>query len=94
MPWGEIDCLFVGGSDEWKLSPQSVSLIRLAQYRGLRTHMGRAQARLRGGRIAAAHYLGMDSADGTVLARDPSRIGRVLYGLERLNEQRSLWTIG
>ena len=88
VPWDAIDCLFVGGSDTWKLSDQSVALIREAQERGLWTHMGRCQARETvGGRIAAAHALGMDSGDGTVLARDPSRIGRVVRGLDHLNAQ-------
>ena len=88
VPWEEIDCLFVGGSDAWKLCDQSVALIREAQERGLWTHMGRCQARETvGGRIAAAHALGMDSGDGTVLARDPSRLGRVVLGLHALNAQ-------
>lgn len=91
VPWDEIDCLFVGGSDAWKLSDASVALIREAQVRGLWTHMGRCQARATvGGRIAAAHALGMDSGDGTVLARDPSRIGRVTRGLNALNAQLPL----
>lgn len=88
VPWDEIDCLFIGGSDAWKLSDQSIALIREAQERGLWTHMGRCQARESiGGRIAAAHALGMDSGDGTVLARDPSRLGRVQRGLDALNAQ-------
>lgn len=91
VPWAEIDCLFVGGSDAWKLSDQSVALIQEAQARGLWTHMGRCQARASiGGRIGAAHALGMDSGDGTVLARDPSRLGRVVRGLDALNAQTSL----
>ena len=91
IPWDDIDCLFVGGSDAWKLSDASVVLIREAQNRGLWTHMGRCQARGGiGGRIAAAHALDMDSGDGTVLARDPSRIGRVVRGLKHLNAQLAL----
>lgn len=91
VPWDDIDCLFVGGSDAWKLCDQSVGLIREAQERGLWTHMGRCQARETvGGRIAAAHALGMDSGDGTVLAHDPSRLGRVTRGLDALNAQLAL----
>jgi hypothetical protein len=53
--------------------------------------MGRCQARETvGGRIGAAHALGMDSGDGTVLARDPSRLGRVMRGLDALNAQLAL----
>lgn len=91
VPWDDIDCLFVGGSDAWKLSGASMALIREAQARGLWTHMGRCQARESiGGRIGAAHALGMDSGDGTVLARDPSRLARVTRGLDALNAQMSL----
>lgn len=91
VPWDDIDCLFVGGSNEWKLSDASVALIREAQERGLWTHMGRCQARGSvGGRIGAAHALGMDSGDGTTLARDPSRITRVVRGMDALNAQMSL----
>jgi hypothetical protein len=94
VPWDDIDCLFVGGSDDWKLCDQSVALIREAQSRGLWMHMGRCQARESiGGRIGAAHALGIDSGDGTVLARDPSRIGRVTRGLTGLNAQLSLEAI-
>jgi hypothetical protein len=92
VPWDEIDCLFVGGSDDWKLCDRSVSLIREAQERGLWTHMGRCQARGSvGGRIGAAHAIGMDSCDGTVLKRDPSRLGRIMAGLDDLNAHQSLW---
>lgn len=92
IPWDDIDCLFVGGSDEWKLSDPSVALIHEAQERGLWTHMGRCQARgTVSGRIAAAHALGMDSSDGTVLARDPGRLQHVVRGLEALNAQRELF---
>lgn len=91
IPWEDIDCLFVGGGNAWKLCDRSIALIREAQERGLWTHMGRCQARQSiGGRIGAAHALGMDSGDGTVLARDPSRIGRVTRGLDALNAQMSL----
>lgn len=41
----------------------------------------------------AAHALGMDSGDGTVLARDPSRLARVVRGLAALNAQMSLEAI-
>lgn len=94
IPWNDIGALFVGGSNAWKLCDQSLTLIREARDRGLWTHMGRCQARGRiGGRIAAAHALGMNSGDGTVLARDPSRLGRVQRGLEALNAQLAMEAI-
>lgn len=68
IPWCEIDCLFVGGSTEYKLSEQAWELVDRANRRGIWTHMGRVNSfnRLR---RAAAH--GVKSADGTYLAFGP-----------------------
>lgn len=41
LPDGEWDCLFVGGSTEWKESQAAVSVIRRAQALGKRIHIGR-----------------------------------------------------
>lgn len=91
IPWNEIDALFIGGSDEWKLSLACVKLIRKAQRLGLWTHMGRCQARATlGGRFGASVALGIDSSDGTVLVRDPSRLPRIFLGLDQANDGRIL----
>jgi hypothetical protein len=70
VPWDEFDCLFVGGTTEWKLSEHAYSLVAEAKRRGKWTHMGRVNSWQRFRAAAAAGY---DSADGTVLRFDPNR---------------------
>jgi hypothetical protein len=40
VPWDDVDWLFVGGSTGWKLGAGAESLIRQAQGRGVRVHVG------------------------------------------------------
>jgi hypothetical protein len=70
VPWDEFDCLFVGGTTEWKLSEHAFLLVQEAKRRGKWTHMGRVNSWQRFRAAAAAGY---DSADGTVLRFDPKR---------------------
>ena len=83
-PWDEFDCLFIGGErttnpkDEWKVSPQSESLIKKARSKGKWVHMGRvnSHARMEWARLAGCH-----SADGTFLK----------YGLEKNVPRMKNW---
>lgn len=70
VPWDAIDCLFVGGTTEWKLSEPSYALVAEAKRRGKRTHMGRVNSlqRLRACRVSL-----IDSADGTFVKFGPDR---------------------
>jgi hypothetical protein len=70
VPWDEFDCLFVGGTTEWKLSEAAFALAAEAKRRGKWTHMGRVNSWQR---FRAASAAGFDSADGTVLRFDPAR---------------------
>lgn len=70
IPWDEIDCLFVGGSDDWKLSEPSYALINKAHRLGKWTHMGRVNS-LR--RLIACSVSSFDSADGTYVKYGPDR---------------------
>lgn len=70
VPWDTFDCLFVGGTTEWKLSEHAYQLVAEANRRGKWTHMGRVNSWQRFRAAAAAGY---DSADGTVLRFDPDR---------------------
>lgn len=91
VPWYSIDCLFNGGSTEWKLSADALALTEQAQKRGLWTHMGRVNSpeRLT---IAARH--GYDSVDGTYLTFGPDTNLPKLLGFlrraERLAEHPTL----
>lgn len=66
--WWAFDCLFIGGSTEWKLSEVAFDLSREAKRRGKWLHWGRVNSlrRLRMARLAHA-----DSADGTYIKYAP-----------------------
>jgi hypothetical protein len=68
LPWGLIDCLFIGGSTEWKMSEHAYTLAAEARKRGKWVHVGRVNSWSRFS-AWAAHA---DSADGTFLAFGPS----------------------
>jgi hypothetical protein len=87
VPWDEFDCLFVGGTTEWKLSEQAYWLVTEAKRRGKWTHMGRVNSWKRFRTAAAAGY---DSADGTVLRFDPNR--PVYEWSARAMNNPGLWT--
>lgn len=64
IAWDEVDVLFVGGSDDFKLGPEAAALCREARARGLWVHVGRVNTIKRTNLVA--DYC--DSADGTLLA--------------------------
>lgn len=88
VPWGQFDCLFVGGSDAWKLSEDSWSLCAEAKRRGIWVHMGRVNSWRR---LRACALSAVDSADGTYLAFGPDVNWPKMIGwLDALNTQPSL----
>lgn len=70
IQWHMFDCLFIGGSTEWKLSGDAFSVIREALKRGKWVHMGRVNSFRR---LLRARYYGCQSTDGTALAFAPDR---------------------
>jgi hypothetical protein len=70
VPWNDFDCLFIGGSTEWKLGPAARRLVAEARRRGKWVHMGRVNSRQR---LLYAAGIGCDSVDGTYLAFGPDR---------------------
>lgn len=58
----EFDCLFIGGTDEWRLSLTVERLVKAAKRAGKWVHFGRVNTY---GRRAYAHRIGCDSIDGT-----------------------------
>lgn len=70
MPWHEFDCLFIGGSTEWKCSDESFYLIREAVKRGKWVHVGRVNSMRR---ILWARFAGAHSCDGTTIAFAPDK---------------------
>lgn len=97
VPYGAMDCLFVGGSTRWKLSLAAADLMVEAKRRGLRVHVGRVNS-LR--RLRMAYERGADSVDGssysrwhhrTLTNRPDMSLTRHLNVLRCLERQPSLW---
>lgn len=61
VPWDEVDCVFVGGTTEFKLSETASTIVHAAQNRDVWCHMGRVNTRKR---IQYAKSIGIDSVDG------------------------------
>lgn len=68
VPWERVDALFVGGTDEFKLGPAVVPVIRAGLERGKWVHVGRVNW---WGRIKAFRDHGVHSVDGSSMARWP-----------------------
>lgn len=69
VPWDEFDCLFVGGTTEWKLGESVRELTAEAKRRGKWVHIGRVNSNKRF--RYAAFTLQADSCDGTYLIFGP-----------------------
>jgi len=88
IPWDEFDCLFIGGTTEWKLSEAAYELAVEAENKGKWTHMGRVNSWRR---LKAAAVSGYDSADGTYLVFAPDILLPKLEGwLKTLSQQERL----
>lgn len=68
VPWDDFDCLFIGGTTEWKLGPHARTLAAEAKRHGKWVHMGRVNSERR---YRYAADIGCDSADGTYLTFGP-----------------------
>lgn len=69
-PWDAFDCLFLGGSTDFKLSPWALHLAGEARRRGKWSHMGRVSSLVR---VQLAALAGCHSVDGTFLRYGPER---------------------
>src|SRR5262245_48738651 len=69
-PWGELDCLFVGGSDTWKEGPHALSLMLDAKDRGKWVHVGRVNTLRRRWLMGVGDF---DSIDGTCFSKWPDK---------------------
>jgi hypothetical protein len=70
VPWDEFDCLFIGGSTEFKLSETAYSACLQAKHRGKWVHMGRVNSETR---LEIAAIFGCDSVDGTFICFGPDK---------------------
>ena len=89
VPWADIDCLFIGGTTEWKLGPAAQGLAAEAKEQGKWVHMGRVNS---WERLRYARHIGCDSVDGTYLAFGPDKnLPRLQRWLTEVNDQGLLW---
>jgi hypothetical protein len=66
IPWGKLDCIFIGGDTAWKIGPAAAAIIKQAKNMGKLVHMGRVNTRKR---LNYAIAIGCDSIDGTGIGR-------------------------
>lgn len=88
VPWDAFDCLFIGGTTEWKLGPHARELAAGAKRRGKWVHMGRVNSERR---WRYAEAIGCDSCDGTFLTFGPDVNLPRLLAWTRNNDQPALF---
>jgi hypothetical protein len=85
-----LDCLFLGGPDEWQSSDEAYWLIRQARARAKWVHKGRANS---WEAIEGCLKRGIDSCDGTYLAYGPRKnLPHLERWLRRARAQPPLFT--
>jgi hypothetical protein len=88
IPWHCFECWFVGGSTKWKLSQESIDLMREAKQRGKWVHVGRVNSL---SRMTWAYDHGADSVDGTSMSKWGDKyIHRFCRWLRKLENQPRL----
>jgi hypothetical protein len=66
IPWKQIEAIFIGGTDAFKLGAHAKTVIRAAQAIGKWVHVGRVNTEAR---FEYFDEMGVDSIDGTGLSR-------------------------
>ena len=88
IPWHELECVFIGGSDEFKTSDEARHAAITARMLGKWVHVGRVNTPAR-----AKYWMSMsDSIDGSGMSIDPrnNQFGPVVDVLKgRENKQQS-----
>ena len=83
--WDTFDCLFIGGSTEFKLSGNMLWLCREAAKQGKWVHMGRVNSKRR---LLTARFSGCHSADGTMMKHGPDiNLAKLKKWLDFINAQ-------
>jgi hypothetical protein len=92
VPWDDLDVIFLGGDDAWKLGEAARQLTAEAHGHGIPVHMGRVNTL---SRLQYAAWIGCDSADGTYLARGPDKnLPYLLAWLRAIDGQETLFAPG
>lgn len=66
IPWEDISAVFIGGSTEFKVSPDAAAIVKAAKVLGKWAHVGRVNDAKR---FEHFEEIGADSIDGTGLSR-------------------------
>ena len=88
MPWPDFDALFIGGTDEFKMSQTAIDIAAEAKRRGMWVHVGRVNSRQRYLRFSSI----ADSADGTFILFGPRvRLPELLGWVREHRNRMPLW---
>jgi hypothetical protein len=86
IPWKDIDAVFVGGTDQFKYSPECVNACIAAQHMGKWVHIGRVN-----GAGRAAVWVGKcNSIDGSGISQYDEQLEVVLHAINNTTLQGSL----
>ena len=88
IPWRDIDAVFVGGDDSFKIAPSTHRVLKCAKMMGKWVHVGRVNTILR-----AEAFEGMaDSIDGSGMSRaiEPHRLEKLVEYIKGENPQWGL----
>ncbi len=86
IPWGEIDAVFVGGSDQFKYSPECVHACQAAKILGKWIHVGRVN-----GIERLSSWMGFaDSIDGSGLSKHDHMLEKAVNYINNFDDQYKL----
>lgn len=88
IPWSQIEAVFIGGSDSFKISPEAIQAARCAKMLGKWVHVGRVNDPSR-----VMSWIDLaDSIDGSGISRFDHMLGRVVSAIKNgeRNEQLDL----
>ena len=86
IPWDELDAVFVGGDDAFKISPECMAALKTAQMLKKWIHIGRVNTPLR-----VQNFIGIaDSIDGSGISKYDHMLEAVLSAIEDTRPQLAL----
>lgn len=86
IPWNDIEAVFVGGSDDFKISQEAINACKVAKMLGKWVHVGRVNSEMR-----VKNWLDLgDSLDGSGISRFDSRLESVLSVINKTIKQKEL----
>lgn len=84
IPWGELSAVFVGGSDQFKFSPECVHACKAARILGKWVHVGRVNTVKR---LSAWSDLA-DSIDGSGISKHDHMLEKAVYWIKNADVQQ------